>query len=149
MHTGCQRLFLEAGVVAGEAQRFALPEQQIEAGVALGPGRELPQIVGDADFGGQEVGDELAPRWCIGVRRHHATDIGHGRQPPGGGVDRQPTTAAAEVASAEDIRSLWPGRGGGCRAGVELVAVGGHHQRHVGAGLPGDGDKAHGRLAAE
>ncbi|EEF23255.1 conserved hypothetical protein, partial [Ricinus communis] len=135
-----------AGPVREPVHAGGIAQDQVEAVVGVGAGRDAREVGRRIFLSLEEVGDEGTARGGV-------------RAPVAGGADireggefrtvrtrlrhAHPAAAAAQVAARDDVGRVRPraGRGGGTI--VVFVAVGAGDQRQAGDHAPGKNDQAH------
>ena len=125
----------------------AVAEQQVETAELLQLRLQLGHELGRALRAGEKACRQLATRGAA-QRLARIADIGQGGEAPVG-AEAQPGAAGLQVTAGHQTGHIVPGRQRGGRAGIELVAVGGHQQGQGVAGAPGKDDQAHGRARSE
>ena len=121
-----------------------LTHQYVEAVVIVGRGDQFAQALHRGFVGREQLQDEFAARAGGGFAGSPFAHIGQQRPSPVA-ADAEPGAAADEIASGENAakRRLGAPRGRRGGARVQLVAVGGHHQRVERMGVKPDDCETH------
>ena len=129
--------------VGTKHQRFQIAGQQAETAVLVMRGNNFPDEVLRCAIPGQKSADQIAARTGRCRSRLAVTIIGDRSETPRA-RDTHPRAAFFEIAPAINLRVVAPERGGGGRAMVMLVAIGGYDQRIAFMHPESQQDQAHG-----
>ncbi len=141
IHARRQFVALHRDIAEGN-QPLAVTEQQVEAVVCQLAVQRI-EIGVDAVLAAQEIGDQLAARRGVRLVAGGIAIVGQRGEAAIAGVIPSQVPPASRSRPARSLRMIRPKVGAGGTARVELVAVGGDHQRVVGMRLPRDEDQAH------
>lgn len=114
-------------------------QQKIEGPIVLGGGRQRVQCSVRIHIAACEVSDKIATR--VSFDRLRVTHIGHRRHPAP--TQRNPSAAMQEIATTDDTALAFPCGQWKRWPFVELVAIGGNHQRIPGVNAPSERDQTH------